>query len=131
MISRIPLVSEKKRKKRKEGRQLSIWLDQESVLRLEMLKGKLRRLDDSRLVAFALKCLEQQINRMAKRRVLKEIRALERKGLNPEQIAALLNEKGIPAPGQGNMWDGEIITRFSSRVDGKTPNKEYRLERRN
>jgi hypothetical protein len=83
-VRRISEVLKKKRKKEGEGRELTLWLDQDSVQRLERLRSKFKRLDDGELIAFALKSLEQQIHRIVKRRVSRRIRALEKKRLGSQ-----------------------------------------------
>ena len=65
-----------------------IILDQDSAQRLERLRGTFKRLDDGELIAVALKSLERQVKRFVKRRVLKKIRALEKKTslISPRRI---------------------------------------------
>lgn len=113
MVRRISQVLRKKRKKEEEGQQLAVWLDEDSVQRLEHLKRKFKRLDNSELIAFALKSLEREMNRVVKRRALGRIRALEKKGLSFQQIADHLNKQGVPVPGQADTWNDRTIARFS------------------
>jgi len=92
---------------------LSIWMDEDSANRLERLRGLFKGIDDRELITLALKSLERQTNRVVKRRVLKRIRALERKGFSPQEIAHQLNDQGVPVPGQAQKWDSREIFRFS------------------
>jgi hypothetical protein len=126
MVRRISQVLRKKRKKAAEGQELALWLDQDSVQRLERLKRKFKSLDDSELIAFALKSLELQMIRVVKRRVLRRIRALEKKGLTSQQIADHLNKQGVPVPGQEDQWSGGTIARLSRREG--MPNNSRRQE---
>lgn len=118
MARRISQVLRKKKKKEEEGQELAIWLDQDSIQRLEHLKRKFKRLDHSELIAFALKSLERQMNRVVKRIAFKRIRTLERKGLSLQQIADHLNKEGVPVPGQAGKWDDGTIARLSGDNQG-------------
>jgi hypothetical protein len=113
MTRRISQVLRKKRRKEEEGQPLTLWLDQDSVHRLEHLKRQFKRLDDSELIAFALKSLERQMNRVLRRRVLKRIRVLEERGLSPQQIANHLNKHSVPIPGEAGKWNEGAIARVS------------------
>jgi hypothetical protein len=113
MTRRISQVLRKKRDKGEKSQALTIWLDKDSVQRLERLKRKFKRFDDSKLIDFALKSLELQMNRILKRRVLRRIRALENKGLSSEQIADHLNKGAVPVPGETGKWNERTIARLS------------------
>jgi hypothetical protein len=115
IVKRIPQVLRRRPKKSEEGREFTIWLDQDSVERLKRLKEKFKNLDDSTLMAFALKSLERQTLRILIKRVLRKIRTLENQGFSSQQMADLLNKQGVPVPGQGHPWDAETIARFSVR----------------
>jgi hypothetical protein len=54
MARRISQALRKKREKEEQVQELAIWLDQDSVQRLEHLRRQFKRLEDSELIAFAL-----------------------------------------------------------------------------
>jgi hypothetical protein len=114
MVKRIPQVLKKRSKKAKEGQEFTIWLDQDSVERMERLKEILKSLDDNTLMAFALKSLERETHRIIMKRVLRKIRALEKQGFNSQQIADHLNKQGFPVPRQGYQWDAGTIESLSN-----------------
>jgi hypothetical protein len=116
IVKRIPQVLKRRPRKAQEGRQFTIQLDQASVERLERLKDKFRSLDDSTLIAFALKFLERQTFKIIIKRVLRKIRALEKQGFSSRQMADLLNKQGTPVPGRGHPWDPETIASFSAKI---------------
>jgi hypothetical protein len=74
----ISKVLRKKTKREEKGQELLIWLDHDSVKRLEWLRSRFKKFDDSTLIAFSLKSLESTVNRIVRRRVLKNIRAFEK-----------------------------------------------------
>jgi hypothetical protein len=115
IVKRIAQVLRRRPKKSEEGREFTIWLDEDSVERLKRLKDKFKSLDDSTLMAFALKLLERQTLRILIKRVLRKIRTLEKQGFSSQQMADLLNKQGIPVPGKGHPWDAETIGRFSAK----------------
>ena len=112
-MGRISEVLSKKKKKEEERKKLVLWLDQDSVERLERLRGILKNFDDSQLIALALKLLEHRMKKMVKRRLLRKIRTLEKKGLLFQQIADQLDKQGVPAPGRAKKWKAGTIARFS------------------
>lgn len=112
-MNRILRLLRKTTRKQEDNRELSIRMDEDSANRLERLRGLFKGIDDGELIALALKSLERQTNRVVRRRVLKRIRALGRRGFNPQQIAHQLNDQGVPVPGQAEKWDSGEVFRFS------------------
>ena len=112
MARRFSQVLRKKESEGEEGRKLTVRLDQDSAGRLDRLRGILKKLNDDTLIAFALRSLENRVERIVKRRVLKNIRALKKKGFNSRQIADYLNQKGVPPLGPLNKWDDRTISNF-------------------
>jgi hypothetical protein len=70
----------------------------------------LRSVNESQLIAIALKSLEQKTDRIIKRQVRKKAPALVKKGLGNAEIAEHFNKKGVPAPGEAVKWDKEVIS---------------------
>jgi DNA-binding transcriptional MerR regulator len=59
------------------------------------------------------------MNRVVKRRVLKRIRALEKKGLSLRQIADHLNKQAVLVSGEAGKWnDGTIARLFGEDREG-------------
>lgn len=107
-----------------------IWLDHDSLQRLQRLRGKLKGFDDGELIAFALKSLECRMKSIVKKRLLRKIWTLEKKGLLSQQIADRLNKQGVPAPGQANKWHAGTIARFSDENQEGMPNQDRKKARR-
>jgi hypothetical protein len=61
----------------KTGFELSIALDKESSERLERLKGRLPKANESEVIALALKSLEEKMGRIIKRKMMRKIRAMK------------------------------------------------------
>jgi hypothetical protein len=70
-----------------------VLLDEDSLERFERLRNKTTALDNSELIASALKCLEDKTDRITKRLVMKSIRTLKNEGYSHQQIAKYLNKK--------------------------------------
>ncbi|MDY7034683.1 MAG: recombinase family protein [Thermodesulfobacteriota bacterium] len=101
-----------KKRNRKGGQQLIVRLDKASCERFLRLKTKISNSDENKLIALALKCLEQKTDKVIKRQIMKSIRQLTNEGLHPYQIASYMNQRGIPALGESDKWDGETISRL-------------------
>jgi hypothetical protein len=98
-------------------RELSVLVDEEAFKQLERLKAKLTKLDNSQLIAFALRCLEQRTDTIIKRRALERIKALKNEGLSPRQIADHLNKKAMPTLGEANRWRADIVRSLLKETD--------------
>lgn len=114
MIGRISQALKKKRRKKdKDGRELTIWLSPDAVQRMERLRVMFKRLDDSELITFSLKSLEHRMNKFVKRLVLRKIRALEMEEWPRQQSADHLNKQRVLGPGKAKKWNAGSIARFS------------------
>ena len=88
----------------------TVLLNDESLERLRRLKAKMAKIDDAGIIALALRGLEERTDSIIRRRVKKKIMALKNEGLDPGQIADLLNSKGYPSIEGKNQWHGESIS---------------------
>lgn len=88
----------------------AIFLNDESLERLKRLKAKISRIDDTAIIALALRGLEEKTDSIIRKRVKKRIKALKNEGLNPGQIADHLNSKGYPSIEGRHEWHGENIS---------------------
>jgi hypothetical protein len=59
------------------GGELNIALDRDSSERLERLRVRLPKANDSELIALALKSLEEKMGRIIKRKIMRKIRAMK------------------------------------------------------
>jgi hypothetical protein len=84
----------KHRKKSENRRELRILLDKDSFDRFNRLKARIPAFDSTKIMAAALKCLEQKTDRIIKRQIRIRFRVLEKEGHNPQQIAAYLKKEG-------------------------------------
>jgi pyruvate/oxaloacetate carboxyltransferase len=87
-----------------------VFLNDESLERLKRLKAKITKIDEVAIIALALKGLEEKADSIIRRRVIRRIRALKNKGIDPGQIADHLNSKGYPPIEGKHQWDGENIS---------------------
>jgi len=71
-----------------------VLLDKDSVDRFNRLKARIPAFDSTKIMAAALKCLEQKTDRIIKRQIRNRFRVLEKEGLNSQQIAAYLKNEG-------------------------------------
>ena len=69
--------SQQKKNVSKTGCELNIALDKDSSERLERLRDKLPKANDSELIALALKSLEEKMGRIIKRKMMRKIRAIK------------------------------------------------------
>jgi pyruvate/oxaloacetate carboxyltransferase len=88
----------------------AIFLNDESLERLKRLKAKISKIDDTAIIALALRGLEEKTDGIIRKRVKKRIMALKNEGLDPGQIADHLNSKGYPSIEGKHQWRGENIS---------------------
>ena len=93
-------------------------LEGENIELIERLKSKLPKLSESELINSALKCLEHKTDRIIKRQLVKRVKLMSDKGLQPQQIAKRLNENKIPTLGESKEWSCSDIVCL---LDKKTP----------
>ena len=84
-------------------------LEGENIELFVRLKSKLPKLSESELIHSALKCLEHKTDRIIKRQLVKKVKLMSDKGLQPQQIAKRLNENKIPALGESKEWSWSDI----------------------
>ena len=90
--------------------ELIVFLDEDSHERFERLKSKIRTFDNDTLVTTALKCLEDKTDKIIRMQVRKRIGSLKKEGLNPEQIAGILNKRNVPTVGDTDGWDSHAVS---------------------
>ena len=84
-------------KREGEGpRELSVLLDKESAERLDRLRSRLVKEDDNELAALALRCLEQRVDSIIRKRVMKSIQTIKAGGISTDEVPQPLNQQGIP-----------------------------------
>jgi hypothetical protein len=82
-----------------------IQLEGENLELFQRLTDKLPRLSENDLINAALRSLERKTNRIIKRQLVKKVKLMTDRGLQPQQIASRLNEKKIPTIGESKKWE--------------------------
>ena len=82
------------------NRELRVFLDEESFMRFQQLKAKIPKHDNNELIALALRCLEEKIDRITRKLVKRKVHGLKNKGFGNQQIADHLNDNEIPTFGE-------------------------------
>jgi hypothetical protein len=100
----------KEKHKSRNPHELTVFLDEDSLERFERLKSKIRTFDNDTLVTTALKCLEDKTDKIIRMQVRKRIWSLRKEGLNPEQIAGILNKRNVPTAGDTDGWDSHAVS---------------------
>lgn len=100
----------RKNRKNRGKRELIVLLDKDSYERFGRLKAKIAAFDEEEILATALKCLEQRVDKIIKKRVTKRISNLENEGYSPQKIANYLNNKGFPVLDEANKWHSDTIS---------------------
>jgi hypothetical protein len=94
-------------------------LEGENIELFERLKSKLPKLDETELINSALKCLERKADRIIKRQLVKKVKIMSDRGLQPQQIAERLNENKIPAIGDSKKWNwSDIVWLLDRKASG-------------
>jgi Arc/MetJ-type ribon-helix-helix transcriptional regulator len=103
--------AELRRRRQAAGvRQVTVWLDQESLSRLATLRGSGER--DSDVVRRALQTLAEAHHRAHEehqRALEAQIRAWDADGFTMRQIANRLNKAGEPAGTENGRWDVDTV----------------------
>jgi hypothetical protein len=92
-----------------DRQQLHLSLDKSSAERLKRLEAMIPTLSRDKLIALALRSLEQKTRLIAKKWLIKKIRTLGDEGMTLEEIADRLNQEGIPPISEKDKWRSKTV----------------------